>query len=202
MASGTPPAWGRAWWRGSFKTLTARSSPRIGMALPSAAKSRVRRRPRVRSEWTRLKPATITECAVTVLDRWESLTVRLPALASRALRREAHRGDLPSRRRARYEERHRSPVPLVGRAVGCEEAVLLVQGAKDRVEGAQRREGGAVHRHAGHEQEEPERAQVARVAGVAERFSLDHLSVGAQRGSLRRRLGADVLPREELPKRG
>src|SRR5215208_4830412 len=47
----------------------ARSSPRIGMAFPNAPKSRVRRKPRVRSEWMTFRAATIEECAVTTLDR-------------------------------------------------------------------------------------------------------------------------------------
>ena len=69
MASGTPPTWGRAWWRTTFTTLTATSSLRIGMALPGAAKSRVWRKPRIRSECTTPRAATIRECAVTALDR-------------------------------------------------------------------------------------------------------------------------------------
>src|SRR5215208_6442209 len=69
IARGTPLIWGCVWWRSTFKTWTARSSPRIGMAFPNAAKSRVRRKPRVRSEWRRLRAATIEECAVTTLDR-------------------------------------------------------------------------------------------------------------------------------------
>jgi hypothetical protein len=42
------------------------------MAFPNAAKSRVLRKPRVRSEWTTLKVATIKECVVSVLDKRES----------------------------------------------------------------------------------------------------------------------------------
>src|SRR5215217_583950 len=47
----------------------ARSSPKIGMPCPNAAKSRVRRKPWVRSEWITFRVATIEECAVTALDR-------------------------------------------------------------------------------------------------------------------------------------
>jgi hypothetical protein len=52
--------------------LTATSSPRIGMAFPDAARSRVLRKPRVRSEWTTLKVATIKECVVSAPDNRES----------------------------------------------------------------------------------------------------------------------------------
>ena len=57
----------------------ARSSPRIGMAFPNVPKSRVRRKPRVRSEWMTFRAATIEECVVTTLDRRgsNSLTPRL-----------------------------------------------------------------------------------------------------------------------------
>src|SRR5215203_6306280 len=57
----------------------ARSSPRVSMPFPNAPKSRVRRRPRVRSEWMTFRAATIEECAVTALDRRgsNSLTTRL-----------------------------------------------------------------------------------------------------------------------------
>src|SRR5215213_10791399 len=47
----------------------AKSSPRIGMAFPNAPKSRVRRKPRDRSEWMTFRAPTIEECAVTTLDR-------------------------------------------------------------------------------------------------------------------------------------
>src|SRR5215218_6988407 len=60
------------------------------MPFPNAPKSRVRRKPRVRSECTTFRAATIKECAVTALDRRgsNSLTPRLLSrlLASISLR--------------------------------------------------------------------------------------------------------------------
>src|SRR3712207_4109470 len=58
--------------------------------------------------------------------------------------------------RAGDHERSRPPVPLVGGAVRCLQTLLLVHGAEDDVEGDERREDRAIHRHAGQEQEEPQ----------------------------------------------
>src|SRR5918997_4984312 len=154
MASGTPPAWGRAWWRSTLRTLTARSSPRIGMPLPNAPKSRVRRRPLARSEWAALRPAPSSECAVRAPERrWPRPPIA--RLLSSAFVRPWLSGG------ARDQERRGPPVALVGGAVRRPQPLLLVHGAEDDVEGNERREGRAVRRHAGQEQKEPEGSQVA-----------------------------------------
>src|SRR5918997_4237847 len=188
MASGTPPAWGRAWWRSTLRTLTARSSPRIGMPLPKAPKSRVRRRPLARSEWAALRPAPSSECAVRAPER------RGPGPLIARLLSSAFGRLLRLSRGARDQERRGPPVALVGGAVRRPQPLLLVHGAEDDVEGDERREDGAVRRHAGQEQKEPEGSQVARVAGKAEGPGSDHLSAGPHGGALRLRLGAHVLP--------
>src|SRR5215217_4617244 len=140
MTSGTPPAWGRAWWRSTLRMLTAMSSPRTGMPLPRAANSSVRRKPLVRSDWAALRPATTSECAVSSLDNREPYPLIRRLVNIRAA--------LLASRRSGGQERHRPPVPLVGRTVRCPEPVLLVQGAEDHVEGDQPGESGAVRRHA------------------------------------------------------
>ena len=125
------------------------------MTFPNAAKSRVRRKPRVRSEWTTLSPATIKECAVSALDKRESnpltppfafsvIDMRATPVLSVAERIVA---PLPSRTPG-YQERHNPPVALVGSAVLSVQPVLLVHGTQDNVEGYERREDCAVRRHA------------------------------------------------------
>ena len=125
------------------------------MAFPDAAKNRVLREPRVRSEWTTLKAATIKECVVTALDKRESN----PPHASFRLYGHRDSGDTRARSLEErtvtplpflatgYQERHHPPVTLVGSAVRRPQPVLLVHGTKDNVEGYKSREDGTVRRH-------------------------------------------------------
>jgi hypothetical protein len=99
------------------------------------------------------------------------------------------------------QKRRRSPVALVGGAVGRPQPVLLMHRTKDDVESHERQQDGAVRRHTGQEQEEPQGSEVARVAAEAERTRSDHLAVGAERRPLRLRGGTNVPAPEEVPQR-
>jgi hypothetical protein len=61
------------------------------------------------------------------------------------------------------QKRHRSPVALVGGAVGRPQPVLLVHRTKDDIEGHVRQQHGSVRRHARQEQKE---SQSTVVGGV------------------------------------
>ena len=100
------------------------------------------------------------------------------------------------------KKRHRPPVALVGGAVGRPKPVLLMHRTKDDVEAHEHQQDGAVRRHAGQDQEEPQGTKVPRVATEAERARLHHyLVVGAEGRSLRLRSGTNIPSRKQVYQR-
>src|SRR5215208_301130 len=185
----------------------ARSSPRIGMAFPNAPKSRVRRKPRVRSEWMTFRAATIEECAVTTLDRRGSNWLTPLSLRDFPLR---YPGDVHAAGRGI----HRGVPTLVGDR-GSETAPpsgsarrqlrRLFAACTPRASNPRLRRGprAPLGRHGlpsceARTRRIPEH-RGCRVAAEAERPCPHHLVVGADRRSLRLRGGTNITSCKEVP---